>query len=190
MDGLPAARVDDYAQWLMEQRDKPGPWGEAIRYWLQIKAEMGEKWTQRQLAEAAGIQRNTVSHAVRGFDVGTKALRAIARALRQPIDYILVPPAMHRANDERYRQAIIELDRQKRLEEDWRRQQAVEQDVRAESPHLTNREFAPLERATARAEAHRAHASRSAAKKAPPPAAPPSAPPAKPTVKRSRKPRR
>jgi transcriptional regulator with XRE-family HTH domain len=80
----------------------PGPWGEAIDYWLKQKG-----WRQADLVRASGIDPNTISSIVRGFNTTTRLLWAIAKALQVPIDEVLLSPT-RRTGSEAQKRMIAE----------------------------------------------------------------------------------
>ncbi len=55
-----------------------GPWGPAVKYWLDFL-----KWRQADLARASGIEPKTISTIFRGYDTTTRMLRKITRAFQQ-----------------------------------------------------------------------------------------------------------
>jgi len=73
-----------------------GPWGEAIRFWLDKR-----QIQQADVVRATGLRANTVSRATRGFHTTTRVLERIATALHAPIDQVLVSPVRKLANEER-----------------------------------------------------------------------------------------
>src|SRR5262252_8629459 len=73
-----------------------GPWGEAIRYWLDKR-----QIQQADVVRVTGLRANTVSRATRGFHTTTRVLERIARAFKAPLDQILVSPVRKLANEER-----------------------------------------------------------------------------------------
>ncbi len=76
-----------------------GPWGDAIAYWLNVR-----KWRQADLVRAAAsLSKNTISIAANGFDVNTATLRAIAKALKVPIEDVLVSPERRQTREEQRR---------------------------------------------------------------------------------------
>lgn len=92
----------DYAASHMPQAEmSDGPWGEAIRYWLNQR-----KMRQADLAGLTGIRANTISRATRGFHTTTRVLSKIAVAFRVPIDVVLVSPERKLANEDRRRLAV------------------------------------------------------------------------------------
>lgn len=90
---------DAYAQTHMP---KPavgdGPWGEAVRYWLDAK-----KIRQADLARDTGIEPKTISSITRGFHTTTRMLAKIAAVLDLPLDAVLVSPDRKSAAEERKR---------------------------------------------------------------------------------------
>jgi transcriptional regulator with XRE-family HTH domain len=72
-----------------------GPWGEAIRYWLNER-----RWSQSDLARATQLQPKTISRIVRGFHTQTRLLEQIAAALGVALDRVLVSP-LHGPQTER-----------------------------------------------------------------------------------------
>jgi transcriptional regulator with XRE-family HTH domain len=78
-----------------------GPWGDAIRYWLNQR-----KMRQADLAELTGVRANTISRVTRGFPTTTRVLAKIAVAFRVPIDVVLVSPELKLANEKRRRLAL------------------------------------------------------------------------------------
>lgn len=95
---------DAERQYARRHMPKPasedGPWGEAIRYWLNERG-----WRQADLAVATGIRANTISRTARGFDTTTRVLRKIADTLKVSIDDVLVSPERKLANEDRRRMA-------------------------------------------------------------------------------------
>lgn len=88
-----------YAQASMPQPTfAHGPWGEAIRHWLQKK-----NMSPADLARATGIQANTISRARRGFHTTTRVLEKIALAFKEPIEDVLVSPERRSALEDRKR---------------------------------------------------------------------------------------
>lgn len=88
-----------YAQRHMPQPIvSDGPWGEAIRYWLQRK-----NLSQQDVARMTKMPGNTVSRAARGFHVQTRVLGRIARALDVPLTDVLVSPVRRAMNEDRRR---------------------------------------------------------------------------------------
>jgi len=86
-----------YAQRHMPlPRRAKGPWGEAIRYWLDKR-----QIQQADVVRVTGLTANTVSRATRGFHTTTRVLERIAFAIRVPIDQVLVSPVRKLANEER-----------------------------------------------------------------------------------------
>lgn len=83
-----------------------GPWGEAIRYWLEKR-----RLTQAELERLSAIRKNTLSRAKRGYHTTTRVLERIALALEVPFGDILVSPAHHQAAEERKRLAAEITDR-------------------------------------------------------------------------------
>ncbi len=90
-----------YARQRMTRVLSDGPWGAAIRYWLDRKG-----WTQTDLRKESGVKKNTVSKATRGFDVNTSTLRQIAAGLKVSISDVLVSPTRRLAAEETRRMAI------------------------------------------------------------------------------------
>jgi transcriptional regulator with XRE-family HTH domain len=80
----------------------PGPWGEAIDYWLKQK-----NMRQADLVRASGIDPNTISSIVRGFNTTTRLLWMIAKALQVPIDEVLLSPT-RRTGSEAQKRMIAE----------------------------------------------------------------------------------
>lgn len=78
-----------------------GPWGEAIRYWLNVR-----KLRQSDLVARTDLQANTISRATRGFHTTTRVLEKLAKALDIRFDEILVSPDRKSANEERRRLAV------------------------------------------------------------------------------------
>lgn len=73
----------------------PGPWGEAIQYWLTHKGIR-----QSDLARSAKLPQNTISGAARGIHMTTRILARIAEALDVPLSDVLVSPARNSDEDE------------------------------------------------------------------------------------------
>lgn len=74
-----------------------GPWGEAIRYWMEVR-----KLSQADVVRSTKIQAKTVSRIVRGFHTQTRLLERIAvDALKVPLEVVLVSPERKLANEER-----------------------------------------------------------------------------------------
>lgn len=94
----------DYARGHMPKpKTADGPWGEAIRHWMDVK-----KISQADIARETKIQPKTVSRIVRGFHTQTRLLERIAAVFDVPLDAVLVSPARRLANEER-RRMIIEI---------------------------------------------------------------------------------
>lgn len=96
-----------------------GPWGEAIRYWLNDRklrqADLLRKVQELEAAEPPEklgkktrkrIRPNTISRATRGFHTTTRVLEKIARALDVTLDAVLVSPARRLADEEQRRMAV------------------------------------------------------------------------------------
>lgn len=87
-----------------------GPWGEAIRYWLTVRklrqSDLVRLMRDRDPKDTT--TPNTISNATRGLPTTTRVLDKIARALKVPIDAVLVSPERKLANEER-RQLIQEI---------------------------------------------------------------------------------
>lgn len=77
-----------------------GPWGEAIRYWLDER-----KLRQADLVKATGLRAKTISRVARGFHTQTRVLEALALALDVPFDRLLVSP-LRRGSTEGRRELI------------------------------------------------------------------------------------
>jgi transcriptional regulator with XRE-family HTH domain len=73
-----------------------GPWGEALRYWLNER-----KLRQADLVKGTKIQAKTISRIVRGFHTQTRVLEDVARFLAVPVERVLVSPLRRGPNDER-----------------------------------------------------------------------------------------
>jgi transcriptional regulator with XRE-family HTH domain len=82
----------------------PGPWGEAIRYWLPRK-----NMCQADLARASGIEPKTISTMTRGFHTTTRMLLKVSVALGVPLADVLVSPARQRLNDEAIREDMLKV---------------------------------------------------------------------------------
>jgi len=80
-----------------------GPWGEAIRYWLNVRT-----MRQADLARETDIEAKTISSVTRGFHTTTRILQRIAEALEIPLDAVLVSPDRKSANEAR-KQMILEI---------------------------------------------------------------------------------
>ena len=85
-----------------------GPWGEAIRYWLAVRKIRQADLVRlvRELDPKDTTTPNTISNATRGFPTTTRILDKIARALKVPIDVVLVSPERKLANEDRRRLAL------------------------------------------------------------------------------------
>ncbi len=86
-----------------------GPWGEAINYWLRQRGNWSQADLVRAIVERSqhlpkGEQKagnkNTVSAAALGRDVSTQTLRAVARGLDVPLEFVLVSPDRKSAIEE------------------------------------------------------------------------------------------
>jgi transcriptional regulator with XRE-family HTH domain len=84
-----------YAHKVPQAKRDSGPWGEAIRYWLNER-----RWSQSDLARATQLQPKTISRIVRGFHTQTRLLEQIAAALGVALDRVLVSP-LHGPHDDR-----------------------------------------------------------------------------------------
>ncbi len=102
----------DYAGPMPKPERGDGPWGEAIEYWMTQR-----RWRQADVVRALEVlfppktkkskgYKNTVSTAANGFDVNTRSLRRIAKALDAPLDAVLVSPLRKAANEERLKLAL------------------------------------------------------------------------------------
>jgi transcriptional regulator with XRE-family HTH domain len=74
----------------------PGPWGEAITYWLNVR-----KLRQADLAKMTRLQPKTISRIVRGFHTQTQMLARIAEALGVSFDTVLVSPVRRRISEDK-----------------------------------------------------------------------------------------
>lgn len=85
-----------------------GPWGEAIRYWLAVRKIRQADLVRliREIDPKDKTTPNTISNATRGFPTTTRVLEKIARALKAPIDAVLVSPERKLANEDRRRLAM------------------------------------------------------------------------------------
>jgi transcriptional regulator with XRE-family HTH domain len=72
---------------MPQAKREHGPWGEALRYWLNEK-----KLSQADLVKGTGIQAKTISRIVRGFHTRTRVLEDVARFLGVPLERLLVSP--------------------------------------------------------------------------------------------------
>jgi len=101
MTNLPQAHREGDARRVPQPPLSDGPWGEAIRYWLNER-----KWLQADLSKKTGIRPNTISRATRGFHTTTRVLERIAQVFKVPLDDVLVSPNRKLANEQRRRWAV------------------------------------------------------------------------------------
>lgn len=104
-----AAARERYAQRQMAQPLMGfGPWGQAIRYWLNER-KMRQADLVREVHKAnpdKTITANTISNAARGLHCSTRTLEQIAIALRVRLDEVLVSPDRQLGNEDRRRLAL------------------------------------------------------------------------------------
>lgn len=89
-----------YSRDVPQPKRENGPWGEALRYWLNEK-----KLRQADLVKGTKIQAKTISRIARGFHTQTRVLEDIARFLGVPLERLLVSPLRHRPTDDRRQRA-------------------------------------------------------------------------------------
>lgn len=65
----------------------PGPWGEAITFWLREK-----NMSQADLVEVSGLAKNTITSACLGRHLSTRKLQVIAEALDTTLEGVLISP--------------------------------------------------------------------------------------------------
>jgi transcriptional regulator with XRE-family HTH domain len=124
--GVPQAKRDN------------GPWGEAIRYWLNER-----KLRQADLVKGTKIQAKTISRITRGFHTQTRVLEVIAKCLGVSLDRVLVSPLRWGPTEDRkqlirsiFADAVrlVEVGEDRiddRVLEDAKRIQALPRDMRA-----------------------------------------------------------
>lgn len=100
-------RVCDYARDVAKPKVGTGPWGQAIRYWLNRRNELPADLVRNANRLKVGLTPNTVSRARRGFHVSTRVLEKISMALEVTIEEVLVSPD-HREDEARLSQLIQE----------------------------------------------------------------------------------
>jgi transcriptional regulator with XRE-family HTH domain len=88
MDLFTGKAASSYARSVSpEPEHGEGPWGAAIRYWLHKK-----HLSQADLVRDTKLGKNTISYATRGLDTTTSTLHLIAKALKEPLELVLVSP--------------------------------------------------------------------------------------------------
>jgi transcriptional regulator with XRE-family HTH domain len=85
---------------MPQAKRENGPWGEALRYWLNEK-----KLRQADLVKGTKIQAKTISRIARGFHTQTRVLEDIARFLGVPLERLLVSPLRQRPNEDHRQRA-------------------------------------------------------------------------------------
>ncbi len=77
---------------MPQPKSGDGPWGAAIRYWLNRRGMQQADLVRTIKALNGTTTPNTLSTAIRGFDCSTRTLRIIAAALKVSLDEVLVSP--------------------------------------------------------------------------------------------------
>jgi transcriptional regulator with XRE-family HTH domain len=92
----PAVATEQESFTSSPQPYEDGPWGAAVRYWLE-KLHI----SQAALARDTGIQPNTIGRIVRGLHAQTRLLELIAFSLKVPFESVLVSPRRHGPAEDR-----------------------------------------------------------------------------------------
>jgi transcriptional regulator with XRE-family HTH domain len=101
MDALAKATAPNYAPAAVaEEQRPPGPWGDAIRYWLGHR-----NMPQAELVRRTRLGKGTIRRARQGGGTTTRVLWKIADALNVTIAEVLISPLHRFTEEERQRLA-------------------------------------------------------------------------------------
>jgi transcriptional regulator with XRE-family HTH domain len=90
-----AARHGYSREEMPQAKRENGPWGEALRHWLNEK-----NLRQADLVKGTKIQAKTISRIARGFHTQTRVLEDVARFLGVPLERVLVSPLRQNPNED------------------------------------------------------------------------------------------